>query len=72
MCKFAVTSDCIRVLQLYLLKSCHLLCPQLANELILWSDILMGYSERNGVAAQTLPELVERFPTIQARLSLKV
>jgi len=32
----------------------------------------MGYSERNGVAAHTLPELVERFPTLQARLSLQV
>ena len=72
LCKFAVMSDCIRVLQLYLFKFRHFFCLQLANELISWSDILMGYSERNGLAAHTLPELVERFPTLQARLSLEV
>jgi hypothetical protein len=32
----------------------------------------MGYFERNEVAARTLPELLERFPTLQARLSLEV
>ena len=33
---------------------------------------MMGYSERKEVAAHTLLVLLEKFPTLQARLSLKV